>query len=105
MSNDDYISVPPKNKRSLECVEKGTIAGLRAEIERLRAELLAKDKAYVREMAKAVARLAEIERLTTWNAKLREALDLIWHIAPLPTQTEHTRLERIHEIARNARRK
>lgn len=34
--------------------------------------------------------------------RYREALDLIWHIAPLPTQTEHERLERIHNIARIA---
>lgn len=33
---------------------------------------------------------------------LRNALDLIWHIAPLPTQSENQRLERIHEVARKA---
>jgi hypothetical protein len=35
-------------------------------------------------------------------ARYREALDLIWHIAPLPTQTERERLERCHAIAKNA---
>lgn len=35
-------------------------------------------------------------------ARYREALDLIWHIAPLPTQTERELLVRIHGIARNA---
>lgn len=35
-------------------------------------------------------------------ARYREALDLIWHIAPLPTQTERERLERVHSIARIA---
>jgi hypothetical protein len=35
-------------------------------------------------------------------ARYREALDLIWHIAPLPTQTERERLERVHGIARIA---
>lgn len=38
---------------------------------------------------------AEIERL-------RAALDLIWHIAPLPTQSDLQRLRRVHNIARNA---
>ena len=32
--------------------------------------------------------------------RLRAALDLIWHIAPLSTQSEAVRLERIHRIAR-----
>jgi hypothetical protein len=40
-----------------------------------------------------VCQTAEIERL-------RAALDLIWHIAPLPTQSDTQRLERIHQIAR-----
>lgn len=33
-------------------------------------------------------------------ARYREALDLIWHVAPLPTQTERERLERIHGIVK-----
>jgi hypothetical protein len=35
-------------------------------------------------------------------AAYREALDLIWHIAPLPTQSESERLTRIHHVAREA---
>jgi len=38
------------------------------------------------------------EQVSRW----REALDLIWHIAPLPTQSETLRLERIHDVARKA---
>lgn len=34
--------------------------------------------------------------------RYRQALDLIWHIAPLPIQSEQQRLERIYETARKA---
>jgi hypothetical protein len=43
-----------------------------------------------------------ITRYRKTHGRYREALDLIWHIAPLPTQTEGERLKRIHSIARIA---
>lgn len=50
------------------------------------------------------AQLIEITELDKQKLinHLREALNLIWHIAPLPTQSEHERLRRIHLIAREA---
>jgi hypothetical protein len=48
---------------------------LRAEVERLKAELLTKDKQYLREMAKAVTRAAEVGRLKAVIARREDEID------------------------------
>lgn len=44
----------------------------------------------------------EIETLRAQLARAKTALEVIWHVAPLPTQTERERLDRIHGVARSA---